>query len=283
MNQTNLNNYTERKPIFKKLPDMQGFNNSFFTFENNRWFSFVLFWFPDPLKPLVFLPYGRAEKTRAKYGRKKISEGMTHNLLKAIRSDENLEKVILSEPLTLIPYEIEMHPLRPDYNLPAKDLSIQSEIAFQERLALWLTKVKLRQPERKVVYYLGATHHYFILFWANMMAGCPFTIIHEIPPLGIRSYSASAEKMRAIIYDLEDKGIMPDLEQPDFEQWIKKIGGYSNRKFWETIQVLQKTISMPKSKHDFASQSIKVTSSRDFKKGFEDIYKILLKRSQVEA
>ena len=34
------------------------------------------------------------------------------------------------------------------------------------------------------------------------MAGFPFTIIHEIPPYGIRSYSQSAEKMRDITYVL---------------------------------------------------------------------------------
>ena len=143
---------------------MEGFNNCFFTNENNSWFVHALFWFPDPLKPLVLLPCGRAEKTRAKYGRKKISEGFTHNLMKAVRSDDHLEKVIISEPLTIIPYEIEMHPLRPDYNLPARDLSIQSEFTFQIRLGFWLSKLKRRQPERKFIYYVGATHHYFILF-----------------------------------------------------------------------------------------------------------------------
>jgi hypothetical protein len=97
MTQKALKNLSKSESIFKKFPDMETFNNSFFTFENNHWFMFVLSWFPDPSKPLVFLPCCRAEKTRAKHGRKKISEGMTHNLLKAIRTDDHLEKVILSE------------------------------------------------------------------------------------------------------------------------------------------------------------------------------------------
>jgi len=201
--------------------------------------------------------------------------------MKAIRCDENFEKVIISEPLTIIPYEIEMHPLRSDYNLPAKDLSIQSEFAFQTRLGFWLSKLKRRQPERKYIYYLGATHHYFILFWANAMADYPFTIIHEIPPCGIRDYARSAEKLRDIIYELEDVDIIPLLKQPNFDQWIKKIGGYSNRKFWESIQLLQKAVAIPNSRADFSMESIKVTSIENFREGFETIYQILLEESQV--
>ena len=78
------------------------------------------------------------------------------NINKTIRTDDHLEKVILSKPLTIIHYDIEMPPLRPDYNLPAKDLSIQSGIVFQERVALWLLKLKVQQPERRFVYYIGA-------------------------------------------------------------------------------------------------------------------------------
>jgi len=261
---------------------MEGFNNCFFTPENNSWFVHTLFWFPDPLKSLVFLPCGRAEKTRAKYGRKKISEGFTHNLMKAVRSDGNLEKVIISEPLTIIPYEIEMHPLRPDYNLPAKDLSIQSEFTFQIRLGFWLSKLKRRQPERKFIYYVGATHHYFILFWANALADYPFTIIHEIPPHGIRDYATSAQKLRDMIYNLEDNGIIPTLKHPNFDQWIKKIGGYSNRKFWESIQLLQKAVRIPKSRNDFSKETLKVTNVEEFKQGFDAIYQVLLEKSQGE-
>ncbi|HDZ18865.1 MAG TPA: hypothetical protein ENI29_11610 [bacterium] len=64
-----------------------------------------------------------------------------------------------------------MHEIRPDYSLPASDLSIQSERRFLNQLALWLLKVKMFQPERKYVYYCGSTHHYFILNWSNIICG----------------------------------------------------------------------------------------------------------------
>ena len=49
-----------------KLPNKKGFNNSFFTRENMRWFYFVINWMPHPNKPLIFLPCSRGEKTCAK-------------------------------------------------------------------------------------------------------------------------------------------------------------------------------------------------------------------------
>jgi len=170
------------KHQIKKLEERKGFNNSFLTPANMKWYCYIVNWLPDPLKPLVFLPCGRGEKTRKKYCKKKISESMTHNFFKAIRENNWFEKVILSEPLTIIPYEKEMHPLRPDYNLPAKDLSIQSERIFINQLALWLLRVKMNQSNREYVYYCGSLHHFFILHFANLIANsfCPGVIVIPI-------------------------------------------------------------------------------------------------------
>ncbi|MBD3212943.1 MAG: hypothetical protein GF311_10075 [Candidatus Lokiarchaeota archaeon] len=103
--------------------------------------------------------------------------------------------MILSEPLTIIPYTLEMHKLRPDYNLPASDLFIQSERVFVNQFALWLLKVKVAQPLRKYIFYVGATHHYFILHFANIVAGSPFELIYEISPRGLATYIVTAKKM----------------------------------------------------------------------------------------
>ena len=94
--------------------------------------------------------------------------------MSAVTRELSFERVILSEPCTIIPYALEGQ--HPDYNLPPGDLSIQSERVFINQLALWLARVKAAQPERQHAYYIGAVHHFFILHFANETAGYPWAI-----------------------------------------------------------------------------------------------------------
>jgi hypothetical protein len=225
-----------------KLADMGSYNCSFMTVANIRWFNFVIMnWLPDAHKPLVFLPCGRANKTRTEADpRKFISRSTTHQFLSKITRNNDLDRIILSEPLTVIPYSIESHQLRKDYDLPCELLSIQSEFIFIRQLALVLSKIKANQSDRKVIFYIGGAHHYFILYYANKMIGSPFQILFEIPPLGIRDYSKSALKFHGVIYDYLADGIVPAQEIPSLKKYLKKRGRYTNQAFWKSILVLQK-------------------------------------------
>lgn len=69
----------QHKHNLVRQPEQPGFNSSFLTPENDAWFNLMLEWLPDPSKPLVFLPCGSAAKTRAKFGKKFISQGTTRS------------------------------------------------------------------------------------------------------------------------------------------------------------------------------------------------------------
>jgi hypothetical protein len=216
-------------------------NESFMSMDNLMWFHFVVNYLPPENKPVVFLPCGNANKTREKNaGRKFISQGMSHQLMSKITRNPNYTKIILSEPCSIIPYELEDHPMRKDYNLPPNYLSIHAEFIFIHNVALYLTRIKLKQPFRHVIYYLGAAHHYFILYFANQLAGSPFQIMHEIPARGIMDYAAGAEKMVTLIDQIEN-GEFPHIIPPSLEDHLKRRGRYTNLRFWHQILLLQKT------------------------------------------
>lgn len=240
------------------------FNTSFYTRVNMEWFQRVLRWLPDPAKPLVFLPCGSAAKTRARYGKKMISKGLTHAYMSAITRDTALERVILSEPLTIIPYELEG--LHPDYNLPPEALSIHSERTFINQLALWLARVKLTQPERQHAFYCGSTHHFFILHVANEQAGRPFQIYHEVPATGIRGYAAAARQLRCTIEELEAGHPLASPALPDIQRLLHGRAGYTHRAFWKEVVVVKQA------KDTFTSQRERVTTRRDWETGFTPLY-----------
>ncbi|NMC06133.1 MAG: hypothetical protein GYA24_13035, partial [Candidatus Lokiarchaeota archaeon] len=74
-----------KKHNITKQPEQAGFNTSFLTPENMRWFNTkALHFLPDPAKPLVCLPCGSAAKTREKFGKKMISQGLGHQLMSAV-------------------------------------------------------------------------------------------------------------------------------------------------------------------------------------------------------
>lgn len=246
-----------------RLNDLPANNASFMSFENIRWFNFILSWEPNKEKPLVLLPCARANKTRTKQDpRKFISRSVSHQFLSAITRNSSFERVILSEPLTIIPYELEDHILRPDYNLPVKELSIQSEWIFMRQLALWLLRVKTVQPSRYYIYYIGAKHHYFILKYSNAIAGSPFKIIYKIPERGILGYSKAANEFVLEINNLEENNIFPILPEIILEDYLNCRGRYTNKKFWHYILLLQKD----------KRTRLNVCSKSSFQKGFSELY-----------
>jgi predicted RNA-binding protein len=251
--------------ILNKHSDGEGFNNSFLTKTNTIWYHYLLNWFPDKNKPVVFLPCAKAEKTRTNPifdGRKFISQSTTHQFLSAITRNTEFEHIILSEPAILIPYALEWDKLRPDYNLPVKDLSIQSEIIFITRLSLWLMRLKQEQPNRKIVYYVGGRHHFFILYFALKMAGNPFKVIYEIPERGIRDYSKAAKKLLKKITDFKKLNIFPNQIFPDIQKHIKRRGRYTVLKWWESINL----------RHKKETHKLNVSSEIDYKNGFVELY-----------
>nr|MDO8085330.1 hypothetical protein [Candidatus Sigynarchaeum springense] len=222
-----------RKHNITRQPEQGAFNSSFLTPQNMRWFARVVHWLPDPAKPLVLLPCGSASKTRAKHGKKMISQGLGHQLMSAATRNAAFERVILSEPLTIIPYALEGQ--HPDYNLPPQDLSIQSECVFINQLALWLARVHAAQPERRFVYYVGAIHHFFILHYANETAGRPFHLVREIPARGMRGYADAAKKLVDTIRAIEATGQAPAQPPVSLASLVKGRGRYTHRTFWHSV------------------------------------------------
>lgn len=253
-----------RKSVLNKQEELPAFNESFFSSKNMKWFYFVMSYLPPLDKPLVFLPCGSANKTRGKNGdpRKFISQGFSHQIMSKITRNDAYCKIILSEPLTLIPYDLESHPLRPDYNLPPDYLSIQSELIFMERVCSYLNMLKRLQPEREVVYFLGSTHHFLILHGANEMAKNPFRIIRDIPEGGLKDYAKAADRFANLI----DSRIIPEQEDFDvkkcIEKFLKSRGRYTNKRFWHKILIMQKLKE---------SEEL-VCDSNDYIAGFQSVY-----------
>ncbi|NMC08377.1 MAG: hypothetical protein GYA24_24430, partial [Candidatus Lokiarchaeota archaeon] len=232
--------------------------------DNMRWFARVVNFLPDPAKPLVCLPCGSAAKTREKFGKKMISQGLGHQLMSAVTREPRFERVILSEPCTIIPYALEGQ--HPDYNLPPQDLSIQSERIFINQLALWLARVKLAQPDRRFVYFIGGIHHFFILHFANEAAGRPFHLVREIPARGVRDYAEAAKRFHDTILATEASGQAPAQAPASLTSLVQGRGRYTHRKFWHAV--LLEALDG----EDVARSVEPVTSRAQAREGFADLY-----------
>jgi hypothetical protein len=265
----------------KKKPEEKGFNQSFFTTENTKWYNYVVNWLPNRKKPLVFLPCASAAKTRAKYGKKMFSHSTTHQLMSSVTRCELFEKVVLSEPCTIIPYALEGQ--HPDYNIPPEDLTIQDEQEFVIRLAFWLILVKNKQPKRKFVYYIGGTHHYFILKLANLKAKNPFKIIYKIPKGGTKNYSPESRTFKEEIMNHLNNGIIPEMIPVSLKKHINSRGRYTNRKFWESINVI-KNISRAKTKPIFDEKVLPIANRNEYFQGFLKLYPVnAIKEIKIEV
>lgn len=175
--------------MMEKLPRRKSdelFNDSFHSLENILWWSKVQYYRPNPLKPIVFLPCSR---------QKPFSKSMTHSFLGSITKDPGLQKIVLSEPLVIVPYELEDK--IPAYNYPPKLLQQRpvEKLTFIHRLEEFLNWIKYLSTN--TIYYVGGKHHYEILTKANKMID--LELIAIIPERGIRDYSQGAKQLRALI------------------------------------------------------------------------------------
>ena len=150
-------------------------------------------------------------------------------------------------------------------------MTIQDEAEFTIRLANWLNIVKRKQPKRKYLYYIGGTHHYFILKQALERARKPFKIIYEIPKGGVKDYSTSAKYFKDVVLNLENYGIKPELKPVSLENHIKARGRYTNRKFWEYISVIKK-INSSKKNPIFKNERMPVALKKQYFEGFLPMY-----------
>jgi len=198
-----------------------------------------------------------------------FSHSTTHQFLSAITRCEDFEKVVISEPLTIVPYALEGQ--HPDYNVPTEDLTIQDEVAFTIRLANWLNIVKRKQPKRKYIYYIGGTHHYFVLKQTLEKARKPFKLIYEIPEGGVKGYASAAKSFKEVVMNLENKNIKPKLKPVSLEKFLNSRGRYTNRKYWEYIKVIKK-ISLSKKNPVFQSEKMPVAKKSQCSEGFSELY-----------
>lgn len=187
---------------------MDPFNNDFYSTENQQFYCKILAEYTPPLdKPIVFVPCANANKTRKKYGKKKISESTSHQYLSAITKDSKFEKIIISEPLTVIPYSYEH--LMPDYNYPPKmlftsppELIWKDDWQLARRLGIFLYVLKQKQPTRTTIYYIGGKHHARLLEKANDNL---FILSQKLPGKeGIRGYARLAKELVEEIFPSQE-------------------------------------------------------------------------------
>ncbi|MBD3343107.1 MAG: hypothetical protein GF353_28680 [Candidatus Lokiarchaeota archaeon] len=169
-------------------------NADFYSHDNQAFYVKVLKEFNHKTeKPIVFLPCA---------SQKPISKSVTHGFLKAITKNENFEKIIISEPQTVIPYALEKH--CPDYDYPPGNLTIRDRWQLVRRLGIFLGFLKDKEPKRKRIYYIGSKHHCFILQDALLNVSYCFNLIYTIPAYGIRDYAKYAKEFSLIIKKIED-------------------------------------------------------------------------------
>jgi len=185
-------------------------NDDFYTSANQRFYAKCLRYYERNTinKPIVFLPCANASKTRGKYGKKRISQSFTHQLMSAITRDGSLEKIIISEPLTIIPYRFEDE--MPDYDYPPKllhkkpdDLVLKDDWQLKRRLSIFLRVLYEKGVGR--VYYCGGYHHYNLLKAANMGM---LEIIAVLSREGTRDYARIAKELRKKILEIEQGEIL---------------------------------------------------------------------------
>ena len=268
----------------KTKEDREGkpFNASFLTLENIQWWLFItMTYLPPENKRLVFLPCAGGHKTRGKLrendqgemvidNRKFISESTSHQYMKAIREDPLNERVILSEPCTIIPVCLENHKLRKDYNLPVDFLSVQGEFIFIERLSHYLLKLKMAQPSRRYIFYFGGCHHFFILNYANKLAGSPFGIIYRVPKEGTCSYGRESALFMEEIREMERTGNFRIPIPISIEAELnKRTGRYTHKPF---LLALIEAERIGNSKTEVKESRIEVSKKDAFVEGFSIVY-----------
>jgi predicted RNA-binding protein len=163
-------------------------NADFYSHDNQQFFVKVLTEFNFKImKPIVFLPCAK---------QKPISRSRTHCYLSAITRNDRFEKVILSEPQTIIPYAMEK--ACPNYDYPPGQLTERDRWQLVRRLGFFLADLKEGNPKRVYIYYIGGAHHAEILRDANAINHY-FRIKNKIPERGIRDYTTAAKEFSTTI------------------------------------------------------------------------------------
>lgn len=125
-------------------------------------------------KPLVFVPCASTKK--GKGGKLGYSESPTHCFMSEVTRNPKYEKIVLSEPLVMVPYSMENE--IPYYNYPPNAIAKNRKDwnIFVDRTAKALLKLKRDDPSRTKAYYVGSRQHSEVLKQANEKAGNPFDI-----------------------------------------------------------------------------------------------------------
>ena len=95
--------------------------------------------------------------------------------------------------------------------------------------------------------------------------------MNEIPEGGVKSYSSSANYFKDVIVNLEKNGVKPELKPASLEKHIKSRGRYTNRKFWEYINVI-KNINSSKKNPIFQNEKMPVALKKEYYEGFLQMY-----------
>jgi predicted RNA-binding protein len=167
-------------------------NADFYSNQNQEFYIRVLkeFNFKTSL-PVVFLPCASV---------KPISKSRTHCYLSKITRNEKLERIILSEPQSIIPYSLEQ--FCPNYDYPPGQLHAGDRWQMVRRVGIFLHFLWENNEKRERIYYIGAKHHLNVLNDANNIMK-HFKIISIIPERGIRDYASAAETFIKTIENLE--------------------------------------------------------------------------------
>ena len=164
------------------------FNNSFFSPANVTWWNEIKNWVPDVDKPVVLLPCSRHRPYKS---------SMTHQLMSPVTREPRFIKVVLSEPLVIVPYHLES--LTPPYNYPPSTL-LENEIeiqAFIKRLREWLSLVLERTGRRKY-YYVGGRHHLNNVL-LKAVDPLPIEVTFKLSKKGIAGFTSAARGLRRVI------------------------------------------------------------------------------------
>lgn len=143
------------------------------------------------------------------------------------------------------------------------------------RACLILSNIRMMQPTREFLYYIGGTHHSLILKVANFYLPKPFKIIAYVPKEGIRGYAKAARKFAPMIDHLEADSsrydeIRAQLPVIDLHKFMKHDKGrYSHKPFWKTILISE---LVNRRIMQFKESKIDIASDRAIHQGFLKYY-----------
>jgi len=202
--------------------------------------------------------------------RKFFKHMTTHQIMSCLTRWPKVQRLVVSEPQVAIPDAIEAHPIREDYNVPPESLERQHEWIFVDRLCALFLKIKLYQPWRDYIFYVGGQPHFFIVEEALWEAGFPFKLIYNVGDMN--KYSKLANKMRGTIEShliLGDDWIPPKLERVDPEEYLKKKKGnkaYNHQGFIKELVVVRRE------RKKWIKSRIEITTQEDLRRGWGALY-----------